>query len=101
MEPIAQRFGVPLVPYPEWIAALQRAGGQSADAEKMRANPALRIFDFFSVVNLSPEREPLGIMHLDTMKSQRAAPVLGLPALGPEYATMWMDAWQRAGFTQH
>ena len=98
LEPIAQHFSVPLVPYPEWLAALEQSGGQSPDVEKMRDNPALRLLDFYRAVDLRKEREPLGIVHLDTTKARRIAPALDLPELGADYVEKWLKAWKEAGF---
>ena len=82
----------------EWLSALERGGGQSSDVDKMRTNPALRILDFFRSADIGEEREPLGIVHLDTTKAQRVAPVLGLPELGADCAEKWVKAWRDCGF---
>ena len=97
MEPLAKQLQVPLVSYSEWLTALERFAGRF-DVDRMRENPALRILDFFQSAELKSDREPLGIVYLDTQKSQRVAPALGLPELTSEWATKWLDHWKRSGF---
>lgn len=101
---IAKEFGnVPLVPYDEWLSALQTSvsEGDAAEVELMRANPALRLLPFFQAVNqhASPDREPLGLVYLSTEKSAAVSEALAnLPQLDAERAKGWLTAWKSAGF---
>ncbi|CDO77398.1 hypothetical protein BN946_scf184857.g4 [Trametes cinnabarina] len=100
--PIAEELGVPLVSYDEWLSALQKSvsGADSGkEIELMKANPALRLVDFFKNLKSSPEREPLGMVYLSTEKSTRVSEALAnLPPLDAERAKAWLAAWKQSGF---
>ena len=99
MEPIAQELGVPLVPYSEWLSKLEASSGEgSADeVDGMRANPALRLLDFFrgqragGRSNASPG--------LSTAKAEEASKELAhMAELSREDAKKWVAAWRASGF---
>ncbi|KAI9058948.1 acetyl-CoA synthetase-like protein [Trametes sanguinea] len=101
--PIAKELGVTLVPYPEWLSALEKSvGGKDGmtDVKLMKANPALRILDFFKALKMGePDREPLGIVYLSTEKATKASETLAnLPLLNAESARGWLAAWKDSGF---
>ncbi|KAH9847100.1 acetyl-CoA synthetase-like protein [Lenzites betulinus] len=101
MAPIAEELGVPLVPYAEWLAALQKdvEEGGTDEVELMQANPALRLLSFYKSLKSSPEREPLGMVYLSTAKSVGVSPTLAsLPKLDEERAKGWLAAWRQCGF---
>ncbi|KAI9056494.1 acetyl-CoA synthetase-like protein [Trametes sanguinea] len=102
IEPIARELGVPLVSYEEWLSALRKSisgSGNNDEVELMKANPALRLADFFKELKMSPEREPMGMVYLSTEKSTRVSEALAnLPALDAERAKAWLAAWKRSGF---
>ena len=102
--PLADQLGVPLVPYPDWLAAVELE--ETDDVEKMRANPVLRLLKVFrsalSSCNDSQtrqSREVIGIVCMDTSKAQSVAPTLAeLRELDAEGAGQWLAAWQGNGF---
>ncbi|OJT12273.1 Linear gramicidin synthase subunit D [Trametes pubescens] len=99
--PIAEDLGVPLVPYAEWLATLQRSveEGGANEVELMKANPALRLLSFYKELKSLPEREPLGMVYLSTETSTRVSSTLAaLPPLDAERAKGWLTAWKRTGF---
>ncbi|RPD58184.1 acetyl-CoA synthetase-like protein [Lentinus tigrinus ALCF2SS1-7] len=103
MAPIAKSLGVPLVPYEQWLAALKTSveHGSAAEVEAMKLNPALRLLPFYESQGrtMSRDREPMGLVYLDTTKAQAASPALAdLPALDAERAQRWVEAWKKAGF---
>lgn len=99
MEPISRRLQVPLVPYADWLAALERSAGQDgSDVDKLRDNPALRLLAFFRGVNIDESREPLGSVALDTSKAAQVAPALGLLELDAGYVEKWLRTWQGLGY---
>ena len=100
VEPIARRLQVPLVPYHEWLGAMEQSlrDEQTSEVDTMRKNPALRILDFFRSVRFGENREPLGIVYLDNPKAQQVAPALGLDQLQPEFTDRWLTAWRQSGF---
>ncbi|KAL7278170.1 hypothetical protein ACG7TL_008143 [Trametes sanguinea] len=103
--PIAEELGVPLVPYPEWLSALENSvSGKDgmADVELMKANPALRLLNFFKGLKMGEEdREPLGIVYLSTEKATKASETLAnLPLLNAESAKAWLAAWKKSGFIE-
>ncbi|KAI0821733.1 acetyl-CoA synthetase-like protein [Trametes gibbosa] len=101
MAPIAEELGVPLVPYPEWLAKLQKSveEGCADEIALMQANPALRLLSFYQSLKSSPEREPLGMVYLATTRSVGVSPTLSaLRALDGERAKGWLAAWRQSGF---
>ncbi len=105
--PIAEELRVSLVSYSTWFAALERSAaapeGSAADAEfdvdAMRANPALRLLEFFRAQTFSPEKEPLGAVRLSTENAERASDELArLPELREEMSMSWVKAWRKSGF---
>ncbi|KAI8995249.1 acetyl-CoA synthetase-like protein [Trametes punicea] len=102
--PIAEELGVPLVSYEKWASALQSSisKGDPAEVELMKANPALRLLDFFKGANASAsatDREPMGMAYLATEKSTKVSETLAnLPQLNAERVKMWLAAWKASGF---
>ena len=100
--PLAASLGVPLVSFDEWLGALQGSLANASDAEQvelMKANPALRLLDFYRGLKIEPGHEPLGMVYLATEKSTRVSGTLAsLPALDEERAKGWLEAWKKAGF---
>ncbi|OSD00551.1 acetyl-CoA synthetase-like protein [Trametes coccinea BRFM310] len=102
--PIAEELGASLVAYDEWLIALRKSipGSGSADeVEQMKANPALRLTDFFRVCGLkmSLVREPMGTVYLSTVKSTQVSGALAnLAALDTARVKQWLAAWKRSGF---
>ena len=100
VNPIAARLRVPLVPYQDWLAAMEQdlRKVQTSEVDTMRKNPALRILDFFRGVRFGHNKEPLGIIYLDTQKARRVAPALALDPLRPDITNQWLTAWRESGF---
>ena len=103
MAPIAELLGVPLVPYEQWLSALKNSveHGSADEVEAMKLKPALRLLPFYAAQGrvMSPDREPMGLLYLDTTKAREISPALaGLPALDAERARRWIAAWKKAGF---
>ncbi|TFK94521.1 acetyl-CoA synthetase-like protein [Polyporus arcularius HHB13444] len=103
ISPIADSLGVPLVPYEQWLTALKSSveHGSPAEIEMMKLNPALRLKPFYEAQGrtVSRDREPMGLVYLDTTKAQEASPALAhLPLLDAERARTWVAAWKKAGF---
>ncbi|KAI0758630.1 hypothetical protein BD413DRAFT_496274 [Trametes elegans] len=64
-------LGVPLVSHSEWLSVLQRnidAAGAD-EVELMKANPALRLLQFYRGCRASPEREPFWMVYLSKTTS--------------------------------
>ena len=100
--PIAELFNVPLVPYEQWISALEKSieAGSAAEVEAMRQNPALHLLPFFQFAKQAVDgREALGLVALSTEKAIKVSESLGtMPQLDAERAKMWVAAWKRSGF---
>ena len=97
---IAKRLQVPLVPYREWLSAMESSlrSEQASEVDTIRKNPALHLLDMFRNAKLGADREPLGVVYLDTQKAQRVAPALALDQLQPEVASRWLAAWAASKF---
>ena len=99
MEPIASELGVPLVSYSEWLSKLEECAGEgSADeVDGMRANPALRLLDFFRAQRDGGRSNP--IPRLSTTEAEKASQELALmQELSKEDAKRWVAAWRVSGF---
>ena len=95
--PIAQDLGVPLVSYTDWLKALEACAQEGAEEEvdAMRANPALRLLEFFRAQGSADKPE----VRLSTEGAERASETLrGLAQLGPADRSRWMAAWRASGF---
>lgn len=101
LTPIADALGVPLVPYAQWLTALEHAGA-GGGVEAMRANPALRLLDFFRArAVVRPGCEALGTAILATEGACAASATLReMPPLGETEARRWVEAWKASGFLQ-
>ena len=110
--PIAAALAVPLVPYASWLRALEASlAPQAAHADSehevdaMRANPALRLLDFFRAQTAEAEgrvpegKEPMGVVRLATDVGERTSAELArLPPLDAKTSMAWVAAWRRSGF---
>ncbi|KAH9903318.1 acetyl-CoA synthetase-like protein [Cubamyces lactineus] len=100
--PIAAELGVPLVSYQAWLPALEASTCGVGDADEvklMKANPALRIIDFFRALKQSPDHEPLGIVYLSSEKATKVSETLArMSALDAGRARKWLAAWRKSGF---
>ena len=106
MTPLADKLGLPVIPYDDWLARLVKSGeGLSADGEveAMKENPALKIVDFFREMGAAQGvRGSQGIdITLDTSEAERVAPSLSaerLPQLSGEDVDRWVGYWKGVGF---
>ncbi|TBU32715.1 acetyl-CoA synthetase-like protein [Dichomitus squalens] len=95
--PIAQELQATLVPYVEWLAALEAAAERNAEAA--REHPALRLLDFFRSSASANTKTPLGLYQLDTKKAVGASETLAsMPELGEADIKRWIAAWRASGF---
>ncbi|KAM5543804.1 hypothetical protein V8D89_002421 [Ganoderma adspersum] len=96
--PIAEELGVLLVPYSEWLTGLEQcaAEGSAGEVDAMRANPALRLLDFFRAQGTACS-EP-GVRLSTTRAEQSSGELARMPELTPEDAKRWVAAWRASGF---
>lgn len=104
MEPIAESLGVPIVPYAEWLAKLEKVleDSSASAVEAARENPALRLVDFYRVAGTGddPQKEAFSGTRLEIKEAARASRTLGdpgLPTLGSADANRWMSYWKQIG----
>ena len=105
LAPLAQELDVPLVPYTEWLSALEGSveRGSAEEVEAMRLNPALRLLSFYEAqggaTDGAPEKEAMGLVFIATDKAVRVSEYLArLPQLDGERARTWLEAWRKSGF---
>ncbi|KAM5540084.1 hypothetical protein V8D89_006224 [Ganoderma adspersum] len=103
LEPIAKELNVPLVPYTQWLSALESSveQGSSQEVEAMRLNPALRLLPLYKAQStaMTPDREAMGLVFISTDKAVKVSESLAhMPQLDGERARMWVAAWRKSGF---
>ncbi|KAA1475309.1 acetyl-CoA synthetase-like protein [Dentipellis sp. KUC8613] len=100
--PIAKELGVPLVPYEEWVKALEDSMNDTSVSlvDQMLRNPALRLIDFYRAVRVGPNWEPVGVARLGTENAVKVSETLreGAAPLGEENAHKWLAAWRKTRF---
>lgn len=100
--PIAQELDVPLVSYSEWLAALEKfaAEGSADEVDAMRANPALRLLDFFRAQGSARSKSGSEqSVRLSTVKAERESEELTrMLELTSDDARRWVAAWRASGF---
>lgn len=99
----SQNLGVPLVPYPKWLEALNHQVKSKpaavSEVELMQQNPALRLAEHFSAVDLDEDREPLGIVRLDPSNAVEISQTLAsMEPLGEQEVKQWVAGWKASGF---
>ncbi|KAH8116797.1 hypothetical protein DFH11DRAFT_1687657 [Phellopilus nigrolimitatus] len=105
-EPASKELGVALVPYPDWLARLEKSyANLSAEeaVETSRNNPALRIVDFFRSANLaaSGTEEAMGLKRLSLDEAQRVSQTMRDTRKSPltaEDVRKWVKYWKKIGF---
>ncbi|THG97397.1 hypothetical protein EW026_g4592 [Hermanssonia centrifuga] len=106
MGPVAKSLNLPLVPYNEWFALLEKSGeGLDADSEveMMHQNPGLKLLDFFrdTLDATSSSIEAAGLPPLDVTEALKVAPSLDsdrLAQMSGDDSLRWVGYWQKTGF---
>jgi hypothetical protein len=103
----AKQLGVPLVPYGDWLQALEVdiKDGSKTEVQHMRENPALRLLGFFREISTipfisegRPGYEAMGVTMMDMEKAKSVAPSLrSLAPLDCEDMDRWLGYWRRVG----
>ena len=97
MECIAQRFGIPLVPWAEWLDRLEKSDSPTFGNE----NAALRLLGFYKAAKVEDDyRDAGGIARYDLTIAMSETAVLDLENLsdiGPDDVQKWLDFWESAG----
>jgi hypothetical protein len=104
---VSERFHVPLVPYTEWLRALENdlSDPSKTEVEHMRENPALRLLPFYqsvgAAVNVQEKHagyEAAGIPMLDVQNAKAVSPALrDLAPLELADVDRWLGYWKRVG----
>ncbi|KAG2142363.1 hypothetical protein DEU56DRAFT_979550 [Suillus clintonianus] len=102
MQEAARIMNVPLVPYAQWLASLEKQA--SSQTSKTLQNPALRLLDFFryttrrkNTTNTENFLEPelscaKALQESSTLRSMVSSP------LGAQDVAKWMGYWRSVGF---
>jgi hypothetical protein len=96
MEHVAQKFNVPLVPWPEWLEILEKSEPSSSENE----NAALRLFGFYKAARVTNSRDAGGISQYDLTIAMSETTVLNpenLSDIGPSDVQKWLDFWESIG----
>ncbi|KAJ8503284.1 hypothetical protein ONZ45_g10995 [Pleurotus djamor] len=100
---LAGKLGVPLVPYPEWLDALESRAQGEVDGSDLHAIPALRLLRFFRFVKISSSTgsgEALGLPSLDTLYTRKSSSTFlrNMIAIDQAGVERWVNTWISGGF---
>lgn len=102
----AEALGIQLVPYSEWLAALEgRSAALTTEPEEVQKAfvevPALRLMDFFRVARADIEagKEALSVVSLASEKAQACSGVLReAKQVSSKDVDRWVIYWRKTGF---
>ena len=93
----AQKFGVPLVPWAEWLDRL----GKSEPSMSENENAALRLLGFYKAAKVDADhRDAGGVARYDLSIAMSETAVLdpgNLSSIGPDDVQKWLDFWKSIG----
>ncbi|PCH33723.1 hypothetical protein WOLCODRAFT_94052 [Wolfiporia cocos MD-104 SS10] len=109
MEPLAEMMHVPLAPFAEWLARLERTADIEADnqgsAKHGNDKAAVKLLMFFREIHKrhaqSSSKESMGFLpQVAVEKGVRASRTLsdGIPSLGAQDVAKWLAYWRGVGF---
>ena len=82
---------VKIVPYHEWVNALEQSAAKTEDVGK---NPAIKLLDFFKGL----EQHAGNSQALETKETRKSSKTLaGLGPVSPEWMAIWMKQWGFGG----
>lgn len=88
----SEAFGIPVIPYKEWVSKLQ-AAAQGANEEVARHNPAIKLLEFFE-----KEMGEVSVAMISTDKAVQVSPTLkSIKKLERKDVEMWMAYWKEVG----
>jgi hypothetical protein len=107
-ETLSISLDIPLVPYAEWLAGLEKSkqalatASAEVEARAIGNNPALRLMEFFrgASMDIDPSKEGMGLCSLSVDQAKRASQTLrdeNLRQLGVEDVNQWLGYWKRTG----
>jgi len=94
---MAEKLGVPLVPYREWLSKLKEA---STSVKNVQEHPALRLLEFYGSLTQGSGSEAGGLPSCNTEVARGVCPVLnggGLRGVTAEEIQRWLDYWKSLG----
>lgn len=104
IQPISDTIGVPLVPYPQYLKALELLLFQSnTELDALRRTPALKILPFFQrwgrvqITTSGHGVEAFGMANLSVEEACQNSQVKQTPLLGKDDALSWLAYWKKAG----
>ncbi|KAJ7775603.1 male sterility protein-domain-containing protein [Mycena maculata] len=97
LSPLSKILGIPLVPYAEWLEALEASASRESGAS---VDPAVRLIDFFrSYREVAPDQEAFFPAVLSNAVAVRSAPSLSLVSpLTAEDVEGWTSYLRQAGY---
>lgn len=98
---LSKTLQLPVVPYAEWLARLQKSAGEGHSPSGVDANPALGLLDYFHSLEIGSNagKEALGLPKLSVVEGQKASSALRNAAdLTTRDVEQWLANWEKAGF---
>lgn len=86
--------------YATWLEAMENSlkDNNASEIELVAQNPGLQLLSFYRRAASRKGDEPLGVVRLDTTKSQKAATSLTEVKMDAYWVEKWVKAWTRSGF---
>lgn len=97
---VAEKLGVPLVSYPEWLSELKEA---STVVKNVREHSVLRLLGFYEELNEGSGPEAGGVPSCNTEVARSVCTVLNgesLREVKGEEIQRWLDYWKSVGLLE-
>ncbi|PBK71685.1 acetyl-CoA synthetase-like protein [Armillaria solidipes] len=100
LQRVSSALRIPLVPYSQWIGAIEQTSQNEGSDRAASETPALQLLEFFRSQGSGNTNngEAFGFPSLQTTNLEQSATLGNLRQLGIEDVDKWLNYWRGAGF---
>ncbi len=100
LQRVSSVLRIPLVPYSQWIGAIEQTSQNEGSDRAASETPALQLLEFFRSQGSGNTNngEAFGFPSLRTTNLEQSATLGNLHQLGIEDVDKWLNYWRGAGF---
>ncbi len=100
LQRVSSALRIPLVPYSQWIGAIEQTSQNEGSDRAASETPALQLLEFFRSQGSGDTNngEAFGFPSLQTTNLEQSATLGNLRQLGIEDVDKWLNYWRGAGF---